>query len=173
MKSFKLSLVLCGSLVAISLFSGCVDKESDSEVFRKYVISPIPESVHELKIHHSPGFWKRLYAMYFKINKADLQVILDSKQFQEMDWVSYWHETGQLRWGLSPKFSTGNEPLGHHNAVSIRGKPRWFRPDNMSHAKVYAVEKGTYEDDSQHWQVLIYDETSDEAYFVEYYHSGL
>jgi len=115
-----------------------------------------------------------LYTMGFKINKTDLQMILDNKQFQEMDWVSYWRETGTLRWGLDPKYPTDNEPVGHHSGIAVGRKPRWFRPDNMPHPKVYAIKDGSFgKHNSKHRQVLIYDETSGEAYFVEYYHSGL
>jgi hypothetical protein len=116
--------------------------------------------------------------MHFKISEADLQLVLSSKQFKEVEWVKY--ENGSIDWGDTPPWEKQNKggyvpgPL-HYEAESLylyapykgRPGPAWFKPNDWDSPKVYVFKERniSYQ---EHNQILIYNEELAEAYLVEY-----
>ena len=66
---------------AIQAYRECVNGPSAEEAFRRYVKTPIPNSVTDLKIHYRPhmrGYW--LY-LVFRVDPGDLDSLFDFHQF--------------------------------------------------------------------------------------------
>jgi len=132
-------------------------------IFIRYVRFPIPKSVKNIKAERPS--WEisgHKYVMRFKINKKDLNLIINSRPFKEMIGVSYGR--GVLDWRLD---------LHHGESIPLyvstgRAEPKWFRPDQWKNPKVYRFrERNTSY--REHLQVLIYNEEIDEAYLIERY----
>lgn len=173
--------------VAVLIISTCfivLKFTHGSRLFKKYVCNPIPKSVRNIKTHGkgwpSWDIFGYKYVMHFEIDKADLPLILTSKQFKEIEWFKY--ENGSLTWGDTPPWEKQNEgwsvvaPGPHWEAESLdlypqyKGYPgpAWFKPNDWVSPKVYSFNERTIEY-WKHIQILIYNEELDEAYIVEYY----
>jgi hypothetical protein len=131
-------------------------------LFRKYILKSIPNSVKNIKVHRPWETSGHRYALHFEINKDDLQLILNSRQFKEMKIVQY--EKGILHW-YKDRSEGWSLPL--YSPSEGRPGPKWFRPDQWDNPKVYFF-KDMFGDYRAHWQILIFNEKLAEAYVVEH-----
>ena len=155
-----------------------------SRIFKKYVCDPIPKSVRDIEVHGGgellSSIFGRNYIMHFKINKADVGRILNSRKsrrFRQVEWVSY--SNGSIYWGDVPPWEKQNQseftPMVHYEyegqslykPYDGRPGPEWFRPNDWESPKVYVFKErvGHYQ---AHIQILIYNEEVDEAYCIKY-----
>jgi hypothetical protein len=143
-----------------------------SRTFKKYVLEPIPKSVSDIKVDEieHPGLG-HCYVMRFRIEKADLSLVLNSRLFQKFTSVTY--KQGRLTWSGIDKSSdllrltlTGGDCLLYTNQQY--GPPDWFRPNDWDMPKVYVVKEKYGKSSRYQTKVLIYSEKLEEAYFVEY-----
>ncbi len=153
----------------------------ESRIFRKYVIKPIPKSVVDIKVEKlSPGgrFGSgRNYAMHFKISKDDVALILNSRAFEEFEWIFYRQGThwDKLWWGnMSPHGRDPREnPLSGTNIHQMivnwgsQKPPEWFRPNDWKSPKVYSISEKWGRSRRYRTNVLIFNEDLAEAYFFE------
>jgi hypothetical protein len=144
-----------------------------SEIFETYILNPIPESVMDIKADKPKEIWGYTYTLLFNINRADLDMLIDSRPFQKVPYISY--SEGLLRWVWKP---------GHSGSIIVydsprwRREPRWFRPEKWEDSEAYVFQKvgdkvniqtfGYRRDiyDRMDTQVLIYNEKEGQAYFI-------
>jgi hypothetical protein len=144
--------------------------ERASEVFRQYIIEPIPESVTDIKADQPRTIRGYGYTLRFNINREDLGLIIDSEPFQKVRNVEY--RNGDLHWGWDRRHS--------ENAIIYSGwaKPRWFKPNISESSEVYVfvkigdlVNTQLYEYkikayDKKYLKILIYNPKKGQAYFI-------
>lgn len=138
-----------------------------SRVFRKYVCNPIPESVKNIKVHMPWEMSGHRYVMHFKINKADLKLILNSKQFKEISYIEY--NDGILsygkRWENEQGFFINTQGINLYEADGGKYLPRWFRLGEWKRFDAYIVEKN--KPGFHRARLLLYNEELCEAYLID------
>ncbi|MBN2182110.1 MAG: hypothetical protein JW715_09365 [Sedimentisphaerales bacterium] len=163
MKRFKLA----GIILFICIFSLCICiyatvilmKTPPSEIFSRYVLNPIPESVTNIKVDRPKKVWGYLYTFRFDINKEDLDLIINSKPLKRVWNVKY--IDGFLEWEWDPKHSLSLPVYAHWGAF----EPLWFRPEKLGPTESYAYDK---EEGQTNVQVLLYNQKKGQAYFIAY-----
>jgi hypothetical protein len=139
-------------------------KTPSPDLFRRYVLDPIPASVTKIKSDRDIPVFRYGYTFKFNINKSDLALIINSRPFQRISNVKYDRGTG-LHWEWDPQ---------HSHTLSVYGpgqsrpwwwqrKPRWFTLDRWDNPEAYA-----FKDKGKDWsiQVLLYNDEFGEAYFI-------
>jgi len=149
----------------------------ESRIFSKYVLDPIPKSVVDIKVDEleCSGIG-HCYVMRFRIEMADLALVLNSQMFQEFTSVVY--KFDNLFWYkiIHQERDPLKNPLGGENSNNLplytnqrqQQPPDWFRPNEWSNPKVYVVSEKYGKSRRYQTKVLIYNEKLEEAYFVEY-----
>jgi len=160
-------LLAAGALVGLSL------KSSRTSLFEKLVISPIPESVHGIKIDQRYSFWRRLtssgelstYLLRFDISRGDLDRVIAFRSLTE--WPSVEYTFGGVYYRL---------PNGKKKDIHLywsRQRPRWFDLHEWkSFTAYYAGDEGG----AKSWRrvrLLLYNERLGRAYFVKHDITGL
>lgn len=143
--------------------------ERASEIFKQFVLDPIPESVTDIKADQPRTIRGYRYTLLFNINREDLGLIIDSEPFQEVQNVEY--KNGNLTWEWDKS----------HSETAIIYKdwgPGWFEPEFGENSEVYAFVKigdqvniQLYEYkqkayDKEDMKILIYDPQKGQAYFI-------
>lgn len=160
----KRTLLSCCIVLALILACAIVLKMSRGPLlFRRYVLKPIPKSVKNIKVARPWEMSGHRYVMHFRISKADLALILNSKPFKKMMDVSY--DNGNLSWSLDIHQGEGLSLYSIYG--DGRSGPEWFRPNDWKSPEVYRFKEMTIEY-RRHMQILIYNGELAEAYFVEY-----
>ena len=176
---------LVASAASVFVFSATCRRSQDfhqselwkSRIFSKYVLKPIPKSVADIKVDEleCSGIG-HCYVMRFRIEKADLTLVLNSRMFQEFSSVAY--KFGNLFWykiNYQERDPLKN-PLGGETSNNLplytnqrqQQPPDWFKPNDWSKPKVYVVSEKYGRSRRYQTKVLIYNEKLEEAYFVEY-----
>jgi hypothetical protein len=177
-KCFIVSLILAS---AINVNCRRSPEDRKSQIFKKYVIKPIPESVADIKVDKlSPGglFGSgRMYVMHFKISKDDVALILKSRAFEKFEWINYHQGTrwDNLRWGNKSSYRLDpqrNLSLGANSQSMIvytdsQRPHEWFRPNDWNKPKVYSISEKWGRSRRYRTNVLIFNEDLAEAYFFE------
>lgn len=166
-----------------------MSKARASQIFRQYVLDPIPASVTNIRAHQPGIFYGRTYTLRFNINRDDLDLLVNSRPFIKVWNVKY--EDGMLSWGWG-RVEAGPlvipEALAipkYGCAMSLYGrarKPKWFRPELWDNPEAYGLYKigdlvntEVFERDKEKSreskgrttiQVLLYNEKEGEAYFI-------
>jgi len=149
----------------------------EHRIFSKYVLKPIPKSVADIKVDEleCAGIG-HCYVMCFRIEKADLTLVLNSRMFQEFSSVVY--KFGNLFWYKinyqerdplkNPLDGETSNNLPLYTNQRKQKTPDWFKPNEWSNPKVYVVSEKYGKSRRHQTKVLIYNEKLEEAYFVEY-----
>ena len=135
---------------------------------RKAVLNPIPSSVKSIKGCGLFGLEAcHKYILRFDISEPDIQLILNSDQFQEIGYVEY--RDGTLRYGVD-KFETSSFHLfdGWYDWFP----PRWFKFNKWNTYKTYLVERRRGID-SYKARLLLYNPDIRQAYFIDYEWRGM
>ena len=158
------------------------------ELFRQYVLSPIPKSVTNIKADQPRNFRGYICTFRFNISRDDLTLLIDSRPFVEVWHVKY--KDGNFEWGLGnagfidlkiAKYAH-SMPLYGNNWDSPR-EPKWFKPGRWKNPEAYAFYKvgdlvniQVFEHDVERdggisggrvtIKVLLYNEKEGEAYFI-------
>ncbi len=133
-----------------------LQKETAPEIFKRYVLTPIPNSVADIRVDgHS--FWGYWYVLKFDINRSDIDLLVASRPFQNVQNVSY--ERGSLNWELSPTHRAGVALYARPGRTS----PPWFTPQLWAAPEAYVLEQKNAQ---PNLQVLLYNETLGQAYFI-------
>jgi hypothetical protein len=146
---------------------------SPSELFTQHLLDPIPESVANIKADRPSAMWGYTYTLRFNINRADLNVLIDSQPFQKVWSAKYDHDHGWLFWGWDRPGPLGMPKRLRMSKLSTylpvyrpgrRRKPAWFRPELWDDPEAYALQRK--EADTEIIKVLLYNDTEGEAYFI-------
>ncbi|MHC4203175.1 MAG: hypothetical protein ACYSTT_00880 [Planctomycetota bacterium] len=147
---------------------------SPEEMFRGYVMSPIPKSVTNIKADQPKNFGGYRYTFRFNINRGDLALLTDSRPFVRIWDVEY--VSGSIFWRW-------DHPDGRYGSAIIcydhTREPSWFKPGLWDNPEAYAFYKvghliniQAFERDKWNLggrvttQVLLYNEKEGEAYFI-------
>ena len=182
--SFLLAFI---GMVGLLSFGGCrtrrMSEAEASDAFRKYVLSPIPESVTNIRGDQPKNFGGYRYTFRFNIDKDDLKLLTGSGPFVRVWNVKYGKDGGgRLSWGWDrgsddtlgfPKYNSGMPCYDNTH------EPDWLRPGQWDNPEAYAFWK---EGDAVNIEifdknssgptsirVLLYNENEAEAYFVVHY----
>jgi len=158
-------------------------KTPPSAAFRQYVLSPIPESVTNIRADQPQKFRGYRYTFRFNINRDDLALLINSRPFMRVWNVKYekyghlsWYwERGDGNYGI-PKY--GSSIICYGSSSSIR-EPGWFRPGLWDNPEAYAFCKegdlvnierfGKDSSGPTNIRVLLYNEKEGEAYYIVHY----
>ena len=154
------------------------------EIFRGYVLSPIPNSVTNIKADQPCKIFGSIYTFRFNISRGDLALLIDSRPFIGVWNVKY--KNGMLEWGWGdtdpielkmPKYGI-SLPLYGSN-LDLPREPAWFKPGMWKNPEAYGFYKigdlintqifeqdGHHSDGRETIQVLLYNEKESEAYFI-------
>jgi hypothetical protein len=139
-------------------------KTPTPELFRRYVLDPIPTSVMNIKSDRDLPVYRYAYTFSFKINESGLALLVKSRPFQKISNVKYDSKTG-LYWQWDSQRSHTMSVYGPGQARPWwwQRKPHWFMPDRWDNPRAYA-----FEDKSKNWsiQVLLYNDKLGKAYFI-------
>jgi hypothetical protein len=184
---FAIFAVLLLSVVLI--LNGCRKSHesfTDTDLFKMFVIDPVPASVTDLRIYRPKYLYGKVYVMNFKISSDDLQTILKAKPFVER---SDWEFDPQdryypLRWKYYEIVGTDDEKKEFQRGI-VREiitfdrdengniKPDWFKPDKLARLYSFDINNTPYNPNDITRHVLIYDVVLHEAYYLKYETGGL
>ena len=142
-----------------------------SEIFRQHVVDPIPRSVTDIKVDQPKKRGGYGYVLRFGINRADLRLILESQPvpFSEAQ-IANDLSDGSLYWRWKgPPLSLG----GHGLTLYGDGrKPSWYDLPSWDNPEVYALVRYEKDWNSRDIQVLIYNPSLEQAYFIVFEYGG-
>jgi len=188
-------LVLLNCIALLFIFAWIIllkpPKTPPSEVFRRYVLAPIPESVTNIRADQPKNIGGYRYTFRFNINRDDLALLINSRPFIKVWNVKY--EDGSLNWGwgrveveglVIPEGSPLDIPKYGYSMICygssiFKREPGWFRPGLWDNPEAYAFWKegdlvnieifGKDSSGPTEIRVLLYNEDEAEAYFVVQY----
>jgi len=149
-----------------------------SAAFRRYVLSPIPKSVTNIRADQPRNFRGYRYTFRFNINRDDLGLLINSRPFVRVWNVKYRDDSLDWAWDRDGLFGTGryNSSL---QCYDYTREPGWFRPGLWDNPEAYAFWKegdlvniqrfGKDTSGPTDIRVLLYNENEAEAYFVVQY----
>ena len=142
------------------------------EIFKKYILDPIPASVTNIKADQPKNILGYTYTLRFNINRADATKLIYSRPFVRVWNVKY--QKGRLHWD----WSRGRFSMGISMMVYGWREPPWFKPKLEDNSEAYAfykvgdrinVQAQMYDrkrGDQVDFQILIYNEKQGEAHFI-------
>jgi len=139
-------------------------KTPSSELFRRYVLEPIPASVMDIKSDRDLPVYRYAYTFRFNINESDLAQLVNSRPFQKISNVKYDSQKGLYwEWDSRRSHTMLVYSPGQGRPWWWQRKPRWFTPDRWDNPQAYV-----FRDKSENWsvQVLLYNEKLGQAYFI-------
>ena len=156
---------------------------SPEEMFRGYVMSPIPKSVTNIKADQPMNFRGYIYTFRFNIDRDDLTMLINSRPFIEVWNVKYKNGMLSWGWGITDPIELKMPKYGRSLTLyELGGRPRspsWFRPEQWGNHEAYSFYKvgnlintQAFERDGRSTgrreitQVLLYNEKESEAYFI-------
>ena len=117
------------------------------------------------------GGWHR-YVFRFKIDEADMSLILNSWPFQEIQYFRYNPKTGWFKWANEKPPDYFESPRPHpwessggplYNISSGEIEPEWFNIEQWDNPKVYLyIVRDVY-----HLRFLVFNNKLGEAYFID------
>lgn len=173
----KCALAVLASVVLVGIAIVAIGHRPPAEtrVFQEHVLKPVPASVDNIRFAVVKGSFGRVHLLRFGVSKAGIASILESKTFDELEWVSY--RNYAIHWGYwgtsgqdpreNPLFGRRVESVAVHDFG--QELPEWFRVNDWDNPKVYRFREELGRGKREHVQVLIYDETHEEACFVDHF----
>lgn len=165
MKSRK---IIFGLLIFFLLLACIITLYSISSsnflLFRKYVLSPAPRTVEIIgsDIKRASFGSDRSVVLYFKISKADLELVLKSRAFKKYEAIGF--SGRNLYWG-------DNHPMVRGDNIALywhKDPPHWFKPNDWDNPAVYSFQEKWGKARRDHTKIIIYNEERAEAYFIDH-----
>jgi hypothetical protein len=129
------------------------------------VLNPIPTSAKSIR---GSGFWGsggyRTSVLRFNISEPDIQLVLKSDQFNEIEYVKY--NNNILSFAESKKTMSGWTSFLMFGDFRKWFTPSWFEFDKWNAFKAYLVEKHDIE--FHKVRLLIYNPDINQAYFIDH-----
>ena len=165
-------------LAGIPALCGCRERRlSEAEAitaFKKYVMSPIPTSVTDIRADQPKDFGGYRYTFRFSIKRDDVALLTNSGPFVRVWNIKY--KNGRLSWQWNCDGILGTGPISGMPCYDHTREPGWFKPGLWNNPEVYAfwkegdlVNVEIFEKDSRgptEIRILLYNEEEAEAYFV-------
>jgi hypothetical protein len=131
------------------------------ELFKRYIIDPIPETVTNIRADQPKRLWGYRYTFRFNIAREDVAKIVDSRPFKQISNANY-KDNGHLEWEWDA--SRWGEVIVYHPR-SDHARPEWFTLGLWDNPEAYAFVATREHDHKDTW-VLLYNEKDGEAYFI-------
>jgi hypothetical protein len=141
-------------------------------LFERYVLKPIPRSVAEIRVDQPLSLGGYEYVFRFRICRADLSLILDSRPLERIAKMSITPDGRCLGWDWNPEgqYSPGGLTFdAYSNSPRAAVPPSWY--SDLGHwvnFEAYALEYMKNRPGmtaTSILEILIYNETLGEAYF--------
>lgn len=173
-------LFIC--MVGLPILCGCrprgMSEKKASEAFRRYVLSPIPKSVTNIRADQPKKIRGYRYTFRFNINRDDLALLIKSGPFVRVWNVKYKDEDLWWNWDRDGPFGISRY-TSTATCYDHTREPGWFRPGQWDNPEAYAFWKegdlvnieifGNDSSGPTDIRVLLYNESETEAYFVVQY----
>jgi len=161
-KLIVFSLLVLALLVCLTVFLPWLSWLRGPELFRKYVLDPIPPSVGRIKVDHPKKIFGYGYTFRFKVSRADLSMII---QAQTLNKVSHFEYTNRcLCWCWNESSEMLMSAYQHEWWVR---EPAWFAVlGKWKDPEAYAFDQS--ERRPAITRVLIYNGDIEEAIFVTF-----
>ena len=135
---FFLSLLICGGLVWLLILPERLPlKAPPTELFKRYALDPIPPSVKEIRASKTKAVLGYGYTFRFKINRADLGQIIDSRPFKRVSKMKF--KDGIIRCTWDPTFGDMTSGLTTYVYPPTLHKPKWFALETWNNPEAYAI----------------------------------
>lgn len=156
-------MLVCGLMCVVLASCDRTEKSvapSPEELFRRYAADPIPESVAEMRVDQAKEAFGPGYVFRFKISRAALTQIVDSRSLRRVHNV--WYRNGDLNWEWDANHEFGMAVY----PPRWKREPAWFKPQFWDDPEAYAFreEKRT----GSTTLVLLYNEGLGEGYFLAF-----
>jgi hypothetical protein len=165
-RKLLLCLLLAGAVFICVIVVWGV-RRTPTAFFERYVLKPVPQSVAEIRVDQPLSWQGYLYVFRFRISRADLSLILNSRPLERIPNMSVrsdgrilswdWNSGGGLFWS-----AYGGEP---HAPVP----PSWYSElGHWVNFEAYALQYMKARPGmtaTSILEILIYNETLGEAYF--------
>ena len=141
-------------------------------IFRQYVLKPIPRSVGKIRADQPMSLGGYKYVFRFRINRADLSLILNSRPLERLAKMSVTPDGRCLSWDWNPggQHSSGGLVFSAYSGrPNAHVPPSWY--SDLGHwvnFEAYALEYMKNRPGmtaTSILEILIYNETLGEAYF--------
>lgn len=168
-KTRRWPVISCFPVVVMVAIVIAVRGSPESGAFKKYVCRPIPESVAEIRADLRSRTSSRIRVLRFKISAADIGDIVSSRPFEEFESVTFNGYSLIWQGPKSPLYNTAL--LGDSEDIALywtRTPPEWFQLTDWNRPNVYRLREKWGRSTRSHVQVLIYNEQTGEAYFIDY-----
>ncbi|MBP7050711.1 MAG: hypothetical protein KBE65_06835 [Phycisphaerae bacterium] len=167
------TLVLCGIMSVIVFLEVREWHTSSQSLFRAALVSPIPESVTDIRVDRVGGFFVdsvvnpscHTYIMRFNISVKDFSRVLAASAFSTLGWVEY--ESGSLHFGMTRNVGGSIELYG----TRWNREPGWFDLGQWKGYEAYIMEQEV----PTSWykvRVLVYDRLATRACLIEHEVTG-
>ncbi|MBN2183421.1 MAG: hypothetical protein JW715_16035 [Sedimentisphaerales bacterium] len=164
--SIVIFILICACVLLIHfLFSG--PRPDPKDIFRQYVMNPIPESVTNIKADQPKQIGGYGYVLSFNIYRADMDLIIKSRSLKEAR-ITGFLGSGSLcfTWKDSPN------PTGCGFSIYGSHKPSWYTLESWDNPEIYALTQEVKDKNTSDIQVLIYNPTLRQAFFIVFDYGG-
>ncbi len=123
----KTNLFILVSVIMLLIVDSSCTREPDlepTEVFKTYVLDPIPDSVTNIKADQPRWFRGYIYVLKFNINRDDLTKIIESRPFERAWYPKYNYGSIDCSWDIG---NTADVIVYHPQ--SRHRIPKWFSPE--------------------------------------------
>ncbi len=151
------------------------DKLRAPDLFRQYVVNPIPASVSQIKVDHPMKHKGGSYGYVFRfdVNREDFEHIRESRPFREAEEISYVGGEGiSWDWKDWDLMKPGGERGSGFSMYALVSKPSWYDLPTWEDPEAYALRQ-VDENNNKDIQVLLYNSELGQAYFITFHYSGL
>jgi hypothetical protein len=168
-------VVLCLCVVALSVYGiRGWPKQGASDLFRQYVLDPVPASVTHIRADQPKLTGGYGYVFQFAVNVADLKVICKSRPFRQAENMHLLDGNG-LSWdwkGWDREESSQKERGSAFMIYQMRRKPSWFDLEAWDNPEMYALTQKDKDGNTSDIQILIYNSQLGQAYSIVFHYGG-
>jgi len=156
-------------LVFIICLVSFLQRRGAADLFRQYVVDPIPESVTHIKVDQPKTVGGYGYVFRFEINRTDMDRIVKSQPFGEAQ-ISGFLGGG----GLSFESKDSFRPVGtmFHVYQSKKRMPSWYTLESWDNPETYILMQEVKDPNTSDIQVLIYNAILGQAFFIVFDYGG-
>jgi hypothetical protein len=172
-RSQVIVVVLCLCGVTLSIYAvRILQKRHASNLFRQYVLDPVPTSVTHMKADQPITIGGYGYVFRFAINSTDLELIRKSRPFREAEIEM--HADSHVGWTWKGLPSSGNlGEIGSGLTVYGTGRePYWFDLESWKNPETHALLQKDKDANISDIQILIYNAELGHAYFIVFHYGG-
>ncbi|MBN2182459.1 MAG: hypothetical protein JW715_11150 [Sedimentisphaerales bacterium] len=148
------------------------------QIFRRFVLNPIPKSVIDIQAdcHEYNWYGDYVYVLRFGINRTDLDIIANTYPFKRV-YLEDFETNGELRWCNLEKPEVTITFFGRHSYGGIHYNTEIYGPDEQQpswldlgvwqNPEMYVYEEETGRDGIIHRKILIYNKDLGYAYLID------